>query len=85
MTRVLDSSSNTVTSRMSDHNNLISSRYIICLKQAFSLMIAIDYFFLHSEKEFQFQSKAMVSIILPVSHANIQIVKKNKNVIHANC
>lgn len=48
-------------------------------------MIAIDYFFLHSEKEFQFQSKAMVSIILPVSHANIQIVKKNKNVIHANC
>lgn len=47
-------------------------------------MIAIDNI-LHSEKKFQFQSKAIFNIILPVSDANIQIVKKNKKVIHANC
>lgn len=39
---------------------------------------------LYSEKKFQFQSKGMLSIILPVSDANIQIVKKNKKVFHAN-
>lgn len=53
--QVLYSSSNIVTSRMSDHNNLMSSRYLSYLKCAFSLMIAIDKLFASRERNFNFK------------------------------
>jgi len=48
MTRVLYSSSNTLPSRTSDHNNLISSRYLLYMKHALALQQPKT-IFLHSE------------------------------------
>lgn len=73
------------TQQMSDHDNFIFSRYPVFLKHVFCLTITIDNYLIF--RNFYFKARACFAPYqdLPSSDANTRTVKKNKNVIHANC